>query len=88
MICYDSVTTQIRQSYECSADSAGLYEYGKIQLRYTKMYWEIQQESVKNTPKASTNQIRIKGNSWQFLTIREYFSLKLGIKCHLPLLGH
>ena len=37
---------------------------------------------------SSTNQVRIKGNSWQFLTIREIFSLKLGIKCHLPLLGH
>ena len=41
-----------------------------------------------NTPKTSTNQVRIKGNSWQFLTIRDIFSLKLGIKCHLPLLGH
>ena len=88
---YDSVTTQIRQSYEYSADSAGLYEYGKIQLRYAKLYWEIRQESVKNTPK----RLRIiyesstkKGNSWQFLTIREIFSLKLGIKCNLPLLGH
>ena len=35
-----------------------------------------------------TNQVRIKGNSWEFLTFREIFSLKLGIKCHLPLLGH
>ena len=41
---------------------------------------EIRHESVKNTPKASTNQIRIKRNSWQFLTIREIFSLKLGIQ--------
>ena len=55
----------------------GLYENGKIQLRYTKLYWKIRHESVKNTPKASTNQVRIKGNSWQFLTIREIFSLKL-----------
>ena len=47
---YDSVTTQ---SNECSADSARikLYEYGKIQLRYTKLNWEIRHESVKNTPK-------------------------------------
>ena len=29
----------------------GLYEYGKIQLRYTKLYWEIRHDSVKNTPK-------------------------------------
>ena len=58
VVFYDSVTTQIRQSYECSADSAGLYEYGKIQLRY--MYWEIRQESFKSTPKASTNHLRIR----------------------------
>ena len=37
---------------------------------------------------SSTNHVRIKGNSWQFLTIREIFSLKLGINCHLPLLEH
>ena len=37
---------------------------------------------------SSTNQVQIKGNLWQFLTIREIFSLKLGIKCHLLLLGH
>ena len=53
---YDSVTTQIGQSYECSADlpgwiRLGLHEYGKIQLRYTKLHWEILLESVKNTPK-------------------------------------
>ena len=72
--CYDRVTNvrQIR---------LGLYEYGKIQLRYTKVYWRIRHESVKDTPKASTNQIRIKGNSWQFLTIRKIFS-------HLALFGH
>ena len=40
---YDSVTTQIGQSYECLADlpgwiRLGLHEYGKIQLRYTKLY--------------------------------------------------
>ena len=37
----------------------------------TKTYWEIRHESVKNTPEASTNHVRIKGNSWKFLTIRE-----------------
>ena len=37
--------------------------------------------------KSSTNYVRIKGNSWQFWTIREIFSLHLGIKCHLPCLG-
>ena len=34
------------------------------------------------------NQVRIKGTSGQFLTIRDISSLKLGIKGHLPLLGH
>ena len=29
----------------------GLYEYCKIQLRYTKLYWGIRHESVKNTTK-------------------------------------
>ena len=37
---------------------------------------------------SSTNQVQIKGNSWQLLTIREIFYLKLGIKCHIPLLGN
>ena len=69
----------------------GLYEYGKIQLRYTNMYWEIRHGMIRlrihrSINKSSTNQVRIKGNSWHFLTIREIFSLKLGIKCHIPLL--
>ena len=29
----------------------GLHEYGKIQLRYTKLYLEIRHESVKYTSK-------------------------------------
>ena len=37
---------------------------------------------------SSPDQVQIKGNLWQFSTIREIFSLKLGIKCHSPLLGH
>ena len=45
-------------------------------------------EPVKNTPKACTNPVRINGNSWLFMTIREIFFLKLGIKSHLPLPGH
>ena len=77
---YDSVTTRIRQNYGEFGGFGwirlGLYEYGKIQLRYTKMFWEIRHESVKNTLKEFTNQVRIKGNLWQFLTIREIFSLK------------
>ena len=34
------------------------------------------------------NHVRIKENSWQVLTIREIFCLKLGTKCYLHLLGH
>ena len=52
-------------------------KYGTNRLRIHRRVYE-----------SSTNQVRIKGNSWQFLTIREIFSLKLGIKCRLPLLGH
>ena len=43
-----------------------------------KVYCETRHESVKNTPKGKMH----------FLAIREIFSLKLGIKCHFPLLGH
>ena len=52
-------------------------KYGTNRLRIHRSVYE-----------SSTDQVRIKGNSWQFLTIREIFSLKLGIKCNLPLLGH
>ena len=34
--------------------------------------------------KACTNHVRIQGKSWLFLTMRAIFSLKLGIKSHLP----
>ena len=68
----------------------GLYKYGKIQLR---QYKHVLGNTARNRlrihrsiNKSSTNQVRIKGNSWHFLTIREIFSLKLGIKCHIPLL--
>ena len=52
-------------------------KYGTNRLRIHRSVYE-----------SSTNQVRIKGNSWQFLTIREIFSLKLGIKYQLTLLGH
>ena len=79
--CYDTDTAELRMLGVFGWVRRCLVEYGKIQLRYTKMYWEIRDESVKNTPKSSTNHLR-KGNSWQFLKIRQNFSLKLGIKCH------
>ena len=40
------------------------------------------------TQNATTNYVQIKGNSRQFFTIREIFSLRLGLKCHMPLLGY
>ena len=50
--CYDTDTTEIRMFGGFGWIRLGLYEYGKIQLRYTKLYWpEIQHESAKNTPK-------------------------------------
>ena len=61
--CYDTDTTELRMFGEFGLIRLGLYEYGKIQLRYTKKYWEIRHESVKNTPEASTNHLRIKENS-------------------------
>ena len=57
----------------------GLYEYVKIQLRYVYRH---------EYTEASTIQVRISGNSLQFLLFCEIFFLKLAIKCHLPLLGH
>ena len=76
------------ESHEYWQDSITIYKnilentaqkLGMIVLNY---------ELVTNTPKACTNPIQIKGNSWLFLTIRKIFSIKLGIKSHLPLLGH
>ena len=76
----DTVTTQIRYRYDCSAGSAAFglksTNIAKIPSRFTRIFSEILHESVKNTPMASTNHVRIKGNSWMFLTIREIFSLK------------
>ena len=49
--CYDTDTTELRMFGGFGLIRLGLYECGKIQLRYTKMYWEIRHESIKNTPK-------------------------------------
>ena len=49
--CYDTDTTELRIFGGFGWIRLGLYEYGKIQSRYTKLYWEIRHESVKNTPK-------------------------------------
>ena len=49
--CYDTDTTELRMFGGFGWIRLGLYEHGKIQLRYTKMYWDIRHESVKNIPK-------------------------------------
>ena len=63
--------TQIRQINECWGFGwiqLGLYEYGKIQLRYTmSMYWEFGTNRLRLHRciyEASTNQVRIKGKSY------------------------
>ena len=69
---YDTLTTQIRLNNDCSAGSApfGLNRTNitKIPSRFTRIYSGILDEAVKNTPKANTNRVRIKGNSWLFVT--------------------
>ena len=42
---YDTDTTELRMFGGFGWIRLGLYEYFKIQLRYTKLYWEIH-ESV------------------------------------------
>ena len=49
--CYDTDTTEFGLFGGLGWIRLGLYEYGRIQLRYTKMYWEIRHELVKNKPK-------------------------------------
>ena len=50
--CYDTDSTiELRMFGGFGWIRLELYEYGKIVLRYTKLYGEIRHESVKNTPK-------------------------------------
>ena len=44
--CYDTDKTELRMFGGFGWIQLGLYEYGKIQLPYTKLYWEIWHESV------------------------------------------
>ena len=57
---YDSVTTE----YECSTDSARI-------IRIWLDCYDIQNCMGKygTNSESTTNRVRIKGNSWQFLTI-------------------
>ena len=71
--CCDTDTTELRIFGGFGWIWLGLYEYGKIQVRYKKLYWERRHESVKNIPKG----LRIiyesgTNSSLQFLTIREF----------------
>ena len=89
--CYDTDTTELRMFGGFGWIRLGLYEYGKVQSQYTNRigkYGTNRLRIHRSVYESSTNQVRIKGNSWQFLTIREIFSLKLGIQYHLPLLGY
>ena len=54
---HDSVTTQIRQSYECSADSARIKNMVRFSYDIYKNVVGNRQESVKNTPEASTKHL-------------------------------
>ena len=78
---YDTVTKQIRYRYDCWVGipwELGLNctNIAKIPSRFTRIYLEILHDKIKNMQKAGTNHVRIKGNSWLFLTVREIFSLK------------
>ena len=60
MMLYDSVTAQIRQSYECSAVSIkDCTNMVRFSYDILECIGEIRHESVKNTPEASTNHLRI-----------------------------
>ena len=74
----------LRQSYKCSADSVRIV---RIWLDSVTIYKNVLGNTVR-TQNASMNYVQIKDNLWQFFTIREIFSLRLGFKCHLPLLGY
>ena len=86
---YINDTDTIALRLICGIDCIRLesYEYAKIPSRFTRVHSEILHESVQNTPKASTNHVKIKGISWLYLTIREIFSLKKDIKAIYFCLG-
>ena len=60
------------ESQEHWQDSITIY---KSVLENTARKLGMNYELVKNTPKASTNHVRIIGNSWILLTIRKTFSI-------------
>ena len=44
-------------------------------------------ESVKNMPKACKNIVQMQGNSWLFLTICDFFLSRIRFTSHLPALA-
>ena len=73
---YDTVTA-LRRFGGIGSIRLESHEYAKIPSRFTRIYSEILHESVKNTPKASTNHVRIKGTSSLFLTIKRVVRFSL-----------
>ena len=80
--CYDTDTIVLRmfsgigwiqlESHIYWQDSITIYKYV---FGNTAQKLGINYVTLKNTPKACTNPIRIKANLWLFLTIREIFSI-------------
>ena len=87
-ICYDTDTTELRMFGGFGYDYTNMVRFSYDIQNCIRKYGTNRLRIHRSVYESSTNQVRIKGNSWQFLAIREIFSLKLGIKCHLPQLGH
>ena len=88
--CNDTDTIALRLFGGIGCTRLELHEFAKIQSQFFTRITDIGKilhESVKNMPKASTIHVRIKGNLRLFVTIREIFSLKEGIKAIYPCLG-
>ena len=68
-ICYDTDTTELRMFGGFSWIRLGLNEYGKIQLRYTKLYWEMWHKSVENTQKRLRIIYESGTNKGKFVTV-------------------
>ena len=86
--CYDTDTTELRMFGGFGLDCTNMvrFSYDVKNCIGKYMYCTNRLRIPRSICESSTNQVLIKGNSWQLLTIRETFSLKLCIKCHLPFL--
>ena len=80
IFCYDTGTIELRIIVRLGSNRSNIV---KNSLRFTRIDYEyctnvtnqsrISYESVKNMPNASTNQERLKLNSWLFLTFHGIF---------------